>query len=203
MQRIKANFQNVDRAVEFLRKGGVLIHPTDTCYGMAADITNQNAVEKIHLLKQMSLHKPMSILVSDTSMLKQYGKTNQKIDDIVKKYLPGALTLIIPKTQNVPQHYAEGKSSIGIRIPDDSLSLEICKRLGKPLTTTSANLTGQIQAYSSDEVANYFEDQDVLFFDGGLLKKQKPSTIIKVKEDGFEIIRQGDLFIHNLDENIT
>ena len=195
MQILQINKENIDKAVAYLKQGGVVIHPTDTCYGLAADITNKVAVEKIYLLKQMSPSKPMSIIVSDLSMLKIYAFLSQKAAEIAKKYLPGALTLILPKTKSVPSFYAKSLNFLGVRIPKNFLSLELVQKLDSPITTTSANITKKLPAYTPQDVENYFGNADVLFLNGGILPNKKPSTILKFVDDSFEIIRQGDLII--------
>ncbi len=198
MQTLNINSANIEKAVDFLKQGGVLIHPTDTCYGVAADITNQKALEKVYLLKKMSSKKPMSILVADFKMLKKYGELSHQAEEIAQKYLPGALTLILPKTKDVPSFYAEDTNLLGLRIPDNTLSLDLSKKLGHPITTTSANITGEIQAYTPQEVEKYFKNEDVLFLNGGILPNKKPSTILKITDENYEIVRQGDLFIKNI-----
>jgi len=197
MQRIEYSARNLDKIVDFLRKGKIVIHPTDTCYGLAGDILNRKTIDKIYQFKQMSKKKPMSILVNSLEMFKKYGELNNLTQKIVKKYLPGELTLLVPKTQNIPDFYVKNTNLIGIRLPNHYISLEIVNRLKNPITTTSANLTGEIQAYTAEEVVSYFGDQDVVFFDAGSLPKKEPSTIIKIVENSFEIIRQGDLLLKN------
>ena len=203
MRILKADLTSLEQTVDFLKQGGVVIHPTDTCYGMAVDITNPQAIQKIYALKKMSLQKPMSILVADFAMLEKYGKLSAKAREIAQKYLPGALTLVLPKTENVPAFYAPENDFIGLRLPRQNLSLDLVQKLGNPITTTSANLTGQVQAYTPAEVLNYFQETEVLFLDGGILPQKKPSTILKCVDDFCEIIRQGDLLIQSFEENVT
>lgn len=195
MQILKINSANLQQAVVYLKQGGVVIHPTDTCYGIAADITNSEAIAKVIKLKQVSSDKPMSILASDMDMLKKYGVLNPKSSKIAQKHLPGALTLLLLKTNQVPNFYAPQTNLIGIRIPADKLSRTIVTFLDNPITTTSANLTGKPQAYSLSTIKLYFENEDILVLDGGDLPFQKPSTICKIVEDEMEIIRQGDLIL--------
>lgn len=195
MQVLKITQENIIKAVDFLKNGGVVVHPTDTCYGLAADITNQKAVEKIYALKQMSKEKPMSILVASLEMFKKYGDLSFKAEKIAQKYLPGALTLIVPKTKDIPDFYAGNTNLIGIRYPNHLVSLELVEKLERPVTTTSANLTGLPPAYLPAEVKKYFQAEEILFLDGGILPNKKPSTILKIVDGTIDLIRQGELLI--------
>lgn len=196
MQKLEINSNNINRAVKFLKQGGVVIHPTDTCYGLAADITNEKAVRRVAELKQMSLEKPMSILVSDLEMFVKYGELPLEAEKLAKKYLPGALTLIVKKTNNIPDFYAENTEFVGIRIPDNKFSLGLAKGLNYPITTTSANITGLPQAYTPKEIQGFFADEEVLFLDGGVLPYKKPSTILKIADGRIDLIRQGEIIVN-------
>ena len=195
MQTLKITPENILKAIDFIKQGGVVIHPTDTCYGLAADITNEKAVNKIYALKQMKKEKPMSILVNDLEMFKKYAELSPEAEDLAQKHLPGALTLVVSKTKNVPKFYAENTNMIGVRIPDHKLSLELVASLKKPITTTSANITGYPQAYSPEEVEKYFKNEEVLLLDGRVLPNKKPSTILKIVDGKIDLIRQGDLLV--------
>ena len=196
MQSLPITFLNIQKAVEYLKTGKVVIHPTDTCYGMAVDITNPVAVRQVCQLKQMPETKPMSIIVSNLKMLQEYAKLVSIAEKLVKKYLPGPLTLLLPKTNKVPSYFAANSQYIGIRMPSDPISCKLAALLGNPITTTSANITGQSPAYSISKIKNYFNNQDVLLLDGGDLEKRKPSTIIKIIENKIQVIRQGEFQIN-------
>lgn len=202
MQILEINAQNIEKAVEYLRSGGVIIHPTDTCYGLAADITNPEAVAQVAKLKKMSLEKPISVLVADFEMLRKYAVLDGKAEEIARKYLPGSLTLLLPKRKEMPAFYANGNTFVGVRYPNHNLALTLAKKMGRPITTTSANITGEIQAYKTAEVIQYFGDAEVLFLNGGDLEFKSPSTILKCVEGSCEIVRQGDLLIENFVENV-
>lgn len=187
----------VPECIRIWEQDGVIAHATDTCFGLAADITNEQAVAKIPLIKNRPLDKPMSILVSDVEMLKQYGQVNERAQSLIDAHLPGALTLVLPKTDLVPAHYFPETSFIGLRIPDIPWFLELIREFGKPVTTTSANLSGQKEVYSAKAVYEMFEHVEQkpdLVLDTAC-GNGKPSTVVKIDGDQIEVLRQGDLHL--------
>ncbi len=188
----------MEQIIDFLRNGGIVVHNTDTCVGFAADILNELAVDKVYSLKQMSKDKPVSILCSDLEMAQQYGVFPEKALELAKMYLPGALTIIVPRTGKVPYFLNPGAPGIGIRIPNDEFSLAMVREFGSPVTTTSCNISGQKVCTSVVEVCDMFEDalnkgEIVIAFDGHAT--QKVSTVVRVDGDEVEILRQGEIKI--------
>jgi len=181
--------------IEALKAGKTVIHNTDTCLGMAVDIANQDAVELLYKIKQMPFSKPVSILCSDINMAYEYGVFPERALHLAEKYLPGALTLIVPRTDALPEWINPGMESVGVRIPDDELSLSMARELGNPVTTTSCNISGQPVCTSKEEVevmfAEHIENGDVVIaFEGST--GAKVSTILKITQNSnIEIIRQG------------
>lgn len=200
MKLIKLSKESWREAVDVLKNGGVVAHPTDTCYGLAADITNQAAVEKIIKIKQMDPEKPMSIAVANLTELAKYGELSPKALEIVQKYLPGAVTLLVPKNKAVPDFYYPHSELIGLRIPDHELTLDLVRGLGCPITTTSANVTMRTENYSGKEVFEAFYDEEFepdLVFDLDLddPERIKPSTIVQVVGDAVTVVRWGEVEI--------
>ena len=184
--------------IEALKSGKEIVHGTDTCVGLAVDVFNEAAVAKVYEMKQMSFDKPVSILCSDLEMAEQYGVFSEKALELAKKYLPGALTLIVPRTDKLPEWINSGLDSVGIRIPADESSLQMVRELGNPITTTSCNVSGEKVCESVDEVigmfGNYMESGDVvLAFEER--SSQKVSTVVKVDGDKVRVLRQGEVEI--------
>ena len=191
----------MEKIVQALKDGKIVIHNTDTCLGMAVDIMNEKAVELLYKVKQMDRSKPVSILCSDLDMASRYGFFPDKALELAGKYLPGALTLIVYK-KNIPKWINPGMNTIGVRIPDDEFSLSMARELGNPVTTTSCNISGdqvclsetQVRAVFGESIAN---GEVVVAFDGET--HPKVSTIVKVlindtqstKDADLEIVRQG------------
>lgn len=189
--------QVVVAAVEVLRAGGVVMHPTETCYGFAVDVRSEEALEKLYKLKGRDANKPVSIMVADLEMARTYGEFSTKALELAEKYWPGPLTILVPRSLNLPENFNKGQEFVGIRCPSHEFSRELVKAFGSPITTTSANLSGEPPLYEVDlksfgELAKEID----LVVDGGEIPMNKPSTIVKVIGAEIEIIRQGDLEIY-------
>lgn len=190
-----SNKMNMIDVVLFLKKGGIVVHNTDTCLGMAVDILNEEAVSLLYKVKRMERVKPVSILCSDLKMAREYGVFSKKALTLAEKYLPGALTLVVPRTEKLPPWINPGLNNIGIRVPDDSFSLEMVRGLGNPVTTTSCNVSGELVCLSDAQVrgvfGEYMDSGDLMIaFEGQ--STTKVSTIIKVEGDQVEIVRKGE-----------
>lgn len=177
-----------------LSKGGVIMHPTETCYGFAVDVFNEEALQKLYKLKGRDANKPISILVVDLAMAQKYGKFSEKALALAEKYWPGPLTIVVPRKESLPTFFNPGESYVGIRHSDNDVCAEICRINGRPVTTTSANISGQPPLYKPDiDVFGELAAEIDLVIDGGEISAKKPSTVVKVVDDEIELLRQGDL----------
>lgn len=181
------------RVVKVLRDGGLVIYPTDTVYGLGCDITNSKALERIAKIKGIKLDKAnFSFVCEDLSNLSDYVKQiDTSTFKLLKRALPGAYTFILPGNNNLPKEFKK-KTTVGIRVPDNNIALEIVRQLGNPIVSTSI--------YDDDEVLEYSTDPELIFekwqnlvdvvIDGGYGDNQA-STIIDLS--GFEpvVIREG------------
>lgn len=189
MEKIKITDENVvSRAVEVLRGGGVVMHPTETCYGLAVDIFNVEALEKLYKLKGRDADKPLSILVDGFGMADEYGLFSEKANELAQKYWPGALSILVPRKRDLPEFLNMGHDFVSIRHSSDNFSMEMVREFGNPVTTTSANRSGGEPLY----VAEGLEGVD-LVIDGGEISTNKPSTVVKVEGDNVQVLRQGDI----------
>ncbi|NNC69977.1 MAG: threonylcarbamoyl-AMP synthase [Flavobacteriaceae bacterium] len=185
--------KEIDRVVAILRKGGLIIYPTDTVYGLGCDITNSKALERIARLKNIKLAKAnFSFICNDLSHLSDYVK---QIDTptykILKRALPGAYTFILPGNNKLPKAF-KNKKTVGIRVPDNNIAREIVQKLGHPIVSTSI--------YDEDDVIEYTTDPELIFekwkdlvdlvIDGGY-GDNLASTVIDLSKDEIEIIREG------------
>ena len=189
----KPNEAAIARVVEVLQDGGLVIYPTDTVYGLGCDITNTKALERIAKIKGVKLEKAnFSFICHDLSNLSDYVK---QIDTatfkLLKKSLPGPYTFILPGNSNLPKEFKK-KTTVGIRIPDNSITLEIVRQLGNPIVSTSI--------YDEDEVIEYTTDPELIFekwqnlvdmvIDGGY-GDNVGSTIIDLSGDEPVVVREG------------
>ncbi|MCX6704377.1 MAG: L-threonylcarbamoyladenylate synthase, partial [Candidatus Woesebacteria bacterium] len=139
MQIIKNDKNAVRVATEILKSGGLVIYPTETLYGIGADATNPKAIQKLTKYKNRPFGKPYSIAVTDQKMAEEYVELNTSAKNLYKEFLPGPLTIISKGKHKVAHGVESEDGTLGIRIPDFKLVMDIVKKLGKPITATSAN----------------------------------------------------------------
>ena len=184
----------IDRSVEVLRAGGVVMHPTETCYGLAVDVFNEQALKKLYRVKGMSLDKPVSVMVDGIGMAKEYGIFSDKAFELSKGFWPGALSILVPRKRFLPDFLNRGSNFVSIRYSSDSYCQDLVEAFGSPVTTTSANITTEPQLYSVDPSNEFLKRVD-LVVDGGEISKNQPSTIVKVDGDNLEVLRQGSVVV--------
>lgn len=188
------NEKAIAQVAEILRKGGLIIYPTDTVYGIGCDITNQKAIEKICRIKGIKPEKAnFSFICYDLSHISEYIKPiENSIFRVLKKALPGPFTFILNANNNVPKLLSSNKKTVGIRVPDNNIAREIVKQLGNPILSTSIRDEDEIIEYSTDPelIHEKFEDKVDLVIDGGY-GDNLASTVVDCTNDEFEILRQG------------
>lgn len=193
----KANHQQIiNQAVAVLKNGGLIIYPTETVYGAGVDAGNQKAVNKLISYKSRREGKPLSIVVADQKMATQYVNLNQQAKNIYQRLLPGPFTVISQGKQKLADNVESEFKTLGIRIPDYPLIIDLVKRLAKPITATSANASYQKRPYTiNDVLANLSSKQKQLIdliIDAGRLPPNKPSTVIDTTLSTAVVLRQGD-----------
>ena len=184
--------RQVKTVVDCLQRGGIIIYPTDTIYGLGCDILQQKAVERICRIKQIDPKKAqLSFICSDLSHLSDYAKQLPTTTfRLLKEYLPGPYTFILPASKMVPKILQSKKDTIGLRIPDNKIALAIVNELGRPVL--SASLPGEmVEDYTDPEIMheNFRNEVDIVI-DGGI-GGITPSTIVDCTKEEYEIIRQG------------
>ncbi len=187
------NSKEIDKVVAVLKRGGIIIYPTDTVYALGCDITNSKALERVARLKQIALDKAnFSFVCHDLSNLSDYVKQiNTSVFKILKRALPGPYTFILPGSKSLPNTFKK-KKTVGIRIPNNNVALEIVKKLGNPIISTSI--------YDDDDIIEYTTDPELIFekwnglvdviIDGGY-GDNEPSTVIDLSDDEPVVIREG------------
>lgn len=183
----------IKKVVEVLKNGGLVIYPTDTVYGLGCDITNTKALEQIAKIKGVKLDKAnFSFICSDLSHISDYIKQiDTSTFKILKRALPGPYTFILPGNNNLPKEFKK-KTTVGIRVPDNAIALEIVRQLGNPIVSTSIHDEDEVLEYSTDPELIFEKWQNLvdLVIDGGY-GDNIGSTIIDLS--GFEpvVIREG------------
>jgi tRNA threonylcarbamoyl adenosine modification protein (Sua5/YciO/YrdC/YwlC family) len=183
----------IEKVVKVLKDGGLIIYPTDTVYGLGCDITNTKALERIAKIKGIKLDKAnFSFICYDLSNLSDYIKQiNTSTFKILKRALPGPYTFILPGNNNLPKEFKK-KATVGIRIPNNNIALEIVKKLGNPIVSTSIHDDDEVLEYSTDPELIFEKWQNLvdLVIDGGY-GDNKASTVIDLSGHEPEIIRIG------------
>lgn len=186
------NPREIDKVIEVLRDGGLVIYPTDTVYAIGCDALNVRAVEKICQMKGINPQKSnLSIICYDLSNLSEYAKVNNAAFKLMKKNLPGPFTFILPTSSELPKIY-KNRKEVGIRVPDNNIIRTLVKELGNPILTMSVHDDDDLVEYTTDpELINEkYEDMVDIVVDGGY-GGLEPSTVVDCTTDEFEIVRQG------------
>ena len=207
MEIIKQNTKTVAKAVSVLRAGGLVIFPTETVYGIAADATNLKAIEKLNSYKKRPIGKSYSIAVSDIKMAEKYALLNNTAKNIYKEFLPGPVTVISQGKHKLAPGVESEAGTLGIRISSYPLVNQIVTVLGRPITATSANASYMRRPYKiSDIVGNISKKQKDLvdlIIDVGKLPRHEPSTVIDTTIDNPAVLRQGDIKFNNENEILS
>ncbi len=184
MEVIHLNAENVEeaaaRAAGVLRTGGVVLYPTDTLYGLGADAFSAAAVAKIYAIKGRDEKKPIHAIVSDIEMAKRYGEVPGPANILVREF-GGKVTLIVP-TKTGP--------TFGFRIPDNAFCIAMVKAFGKPITATSANISGQETGRAASDILQQLTGID-LAVDAGEIPESKPSTVVDLCGEKPKVLREG------------
>ena len=186
--------RKVGLVVDILKKGGIVIYPTDTVYAIGCSLQHKKSIAKLAQLKQLKLKKAQfSIIFDDLSNLTDYTKhIDRPTYKLLRKNLPGSFTFILNASNQIPKLFDSNKKTIGIRIPDNKITLAIVERLGCPLVTTSLHDDDEIIEYTTDPylIEENWSDKVDGIVDGGY-GKNEPSTVVDLSGGEPEIIRQG------------
>lgn len=185
-----------NKIIQTLQRGGLVVHPSDTVYGLLCDATNPEAVKKLFEFKQRPAGKAVSVFMSDLEMAKKYVIIDQKTEVRLNEILPGPYTIVLNSKHKLVKSLESEKGTLGIRIPKYPAILELVKKFGKPITATSANLSSRPPHYSIEsytkQVAHGRSNLVSLVVDGGKLPYNEPSTVVDFTTDELKILRVGD-----------
>lgn len=188
----------IKQALAILKKGGSVVYPTDTAYGLAVDATNTKAVKKLYQLKGRDFQKPIHVIFPDVTWLSKLVFLNENVLRLMNRFMPGPITLVLPlKIESESfKLLSSGTNTLGVRLPDHQVALELARKFKKPITTTSANISGADNAYSVAEVKKQFLNIELkpdFYLDAGKLPVRKPSTVVLADGDIIKILREGPI----------
>ena len=187
----------ITRAADTLAQGGVLAIPTDTLYGLAADALNPDALDRVYAAKGRPADMPLPVLVAGWEQALQVAAVSADIESLARRlanaYWPGSLTMVLPAAPGLPQSLTSGRDTIAVRMPDHPVPLVLAAALGRPITGTSANRSGEPDITDPDELRRILAPR----VDGIIVCGPKPvggaSTIVAVSGDGISLLREGVL----------
>lgn len=197
--KIMADRADIKRAAEVIRGGGLVAFPTETVYGLGANAFDPVAVAGIFETKQRPSFDPLIVHISDVSQISELSSTrDERIFRLAETFWPGPLTMVLPKAETVPDIVTSGLATVGIRMPDNDIALELIRQAGTPIAAPSANRFGMISPTEAAHVQKQFPH--ILTIDGGKTRVGIESTVITIHDDGFEILRPGVITADDLAE---
>ena len=184
--------KQIEISISILKQGGLVAYPTDTVYGLGAGVNIPQAVERVYRVKERPLDMALPLLLADILQISEVAEPVPPIAWILaSKFLPGALTMVLPKSKSIPDNITAGGNTVAIRIPAHPVPVALVRGLGMPIVGTSANLSGKPSALTADEVYSQFGDKVDLVIDGGRCLGGRESTIIDITGEVPEILREG------------
>jgi tRNA threonylcarbamoyl adenosine modification protein (Sua5/YciO/YrdC/YwlC family) len=186
--------RKIAQVAECLRKGGIIVYPTDTVYSMGCDMYNSKALQRLALIKQIKLEKAnFSLVCHDLSHLTEYSKQlSNPVYKLMRSLLPGPYTFILEASKAIPKIFSDRKKTIGIRVPDNSIARAIVEALGNPIVATSVHDDDTLLEYTTDAelIHEKWNNRVDIVVDGGT-GGLEPSTVISCVNDEIEVIRMG------------
>ena len=184
---------DIDKIVSVVDSGGLVITPTDTVYGIMGDSLDESVIRKVYSVKKRSFSKPLILLMSDVEMIKKYTSDISDVEwDLINRFLPGLVTIILKKNDLVSPLITSNSDYVGIRIPNNSELVEIIKKLGRPVISTSANISDRDVITRVDMISDELLSGIDYVYDGGEINSLS-STIIRVVDGKLVILRRGEL----------
>jgi L-threonylcarbamoyladenylate synthase len=193
-ENLRESKEAVEEAVRVVSKGGVIIYPTDTVYGIGCDATNEEAVKRVFRIKKRHEDKAVPLLVSDLEMAKKSAYFNEKVEKMLLSVWPGPITVLLSKKHSLPRIVTGNKPTVALRIPDYKITHYMVVLCGVPLVATSANISGEPSSNRIEEVIEQFRKSDLrpdLVLNAGDLKFSEPSTILDLSKGKPIITRVG------------
>lgn len=198
-----ASAESLEQACQVLEQGGIIGFPTDTLYGLGVDSSNPSAVEKLYQIKQRA-KTPMSVMLDSVdALLGALKNVSPSVQKLIQDFLPGELTIVGYSDLTLVPGISVDGGKIGFRVPNHPLDLAIVHAFGRPVTSTSANISGYPSALNIETIIAYFSDTIDLLFDQGTLRYSPGSTVIDITRKPFHILREGAIGSPRLQPYLT
>jgi len=184
----------LEQTIAAIQKGGIVAFPTDTVYGIAASLTAPEALHRIFTVKGRTAAKTLPILIASGAALKPLVRNpDPRLLALANQFWPGPLTMILPGNPDLPPEVLASDGTIGLRIPNHSVALTIAERSGGAIAVTSANPSGSAPALHAADIPPFLAEHIDIILDGGIARGGKASTVVRLGDDGLEILREGTI----------
>jgi L-threonylcarbamoyladenylate synthase len=191
--------EQIEKGIAILKQGGLVAFPTDTVYGLGACAYIPQAVERVYQVKGRARDMALPLLVANNTQISEVAENIPPLAWLfIRRFLPGALTLVLPKSKSVPDVVTAGGKTVGVRIPAHPVPIALIEGLAAPIVGTSANLTGQPSPLTADEVCAQLGDKVDLIIDGGRCPGGRESTVVDVTGETPVVLREGAISIEEL-----
>ena len=191
----------IESACHAIANGGVAVFPTDTFYALGANALDAAAVAKIFELKGRNEHQPLPVLIPDAESIHDLCDEVPPVAfELAERFWPGALTIVLPKSKSVPKSVTGGGETVGVRVPDHVVALQILCRVGCPVTGTSANPSGTPPTKDPGKIRSWFEGSEITFVDAPCGSLTVPSTVLNLTTSPASVVRAGGVGIDDLRE---
>ena len=186
---------------KFIKKGGIVVFPTETVYGIGTNSLNDAGLKKLYELKDRPINKPISVLISNKEMINKVAKNiTERQWKVISKFFPGPLTIVLDKQDYLSDILTAGLNTIGVRMPDNEIALKLIELVGVPLATSSANVSGEPAFTNLSSIQEVFKDKIDYYIDGGDSKIGVASTVVMVTDDDVIILREGTISKEQIEE---
>ncbi|MDZ7342766.1 MAG: L-threonylcarbamoyladenylate synthase [candidate division KSB1 bacterium] len=181
----------VDQAAQAILAGQVIAYPTETVYGLGANALNAASVQRVFELKDRDRSRPILVIAGNMEQVRQLVVLSELAERLARLFWPGPLTLVLPARLGVPCHLLSADGYLGVRVPGHKFCLELLNRCGVPITSSSANLSGQPNPVSVEDVVANFDDRLELIIDGGYARSKAASTVVQIRDNEIVLLRAG------------
>ena len=197
---LKPTDENIFRAGQLIKRGEIVALPTETVYGLGANALDADACKKIYAAKNRPADKPLSLHVATFEMIEQIAEISSVAEKLIEKFLPGPLTIILPKKNIVPDFVTCNSKSVGVRFPKNKIAQDLIKIAGVPVAASSANISGKNPPVTAQEVFDNLNGKLEIILDGGKCDVGISSTVLDISTGVPQILRQGSISADSINE---
>jgi L-threonylcarbamoyladenylate synthase len=200
---LKPTDENFNRAGQLIKRGEIVAFPTETVYGLGANAFDVEACKKIYAAKERPADKPLTLHVATFEMIEQIAEINLAAEKLIEKFLPGPLTIILPKKNIVPDFVTCNSKSVGVRFPNNAVAQKFIKIAGVPIAAPSANISGKNPPTTAQEVFDNLSGRVEIILDGGKCAVGISSTIVDISSGELKILRQGIISAESIEVAVS